>query len=84
MTAINVVVFYDLSEFRDHYARARVMSKNELPPLWSPPPPIGHNGGPPLDILNAKPQRRPGRPTVSRRNCEIASLNYSWMVCHCG
>jgi hypothetical protein len=42
------------------------MSRNELPPLWSPPPPIGHNGGPPLDILpNAKPQRRPGRPTVS-------------------
>jgi hypothetical protein len=42
------------------------MSRNELPPLWSPPPPIGHNGGPPVDILpNAKPQRRPGRPTVS-------------------
>jgi hypothetical protein len=52
------------------------MSRNELPPLWSPPPPLalqllttvmlGHNGGPPLDILsNARPSRRPGRPTVS-------------------
>jgi hypothetical protein len=42
------------------------MSRNELPPLWLPPPPLGHNGGPPLDILpNASPSRRPGRPTVS-------------------
>jgi hypothetical protein len=42
------------------------MSRNELPPLWSPPPPLGHNGGPPLDILpNAGLSRRPGRPTVS-------------------
>jgi hypothetical protein len=42
------------------------MSRNELPPLRLPPPPLGHNGGPPLDILpNASPSRRPGRPTVS-------------------
>jgi hypothetical protein len=46
--------------------REVVMSRNELPPLWSPPPPLGHNGGPPLGILpNARPSRRPGRPTVS-------------------
>jgi hypothetical protein len=41
------------------------MSRNELPPLSSPPPPIGHNGGPLLDMPNAGPSRRPGRPTVS-------------------
>jgi hypothetical protein len=23
-------------------------------------------------------------PPCLRRNCEIASLNYSWMACHCG
>ena len=31
----------------------------ELPPLWSDPPPMGHNGGPEL-----RPRRAPGRPTV--------------------
>jgi hypothetical protein len=31
----------------------------ELPPLWSAPAPVRHNGGPPLDI-----PRRCGRPTV--------------------
>lgn len=31
----------------------------DLPPLWSPPPPMGHNGGPKLA------PRRPGRPTVA-------------------
>ena len=47
-------------------AREVVMSRNELPPLLSPPPPMGHNGGPALNILpNAGSQRRPGRPTVS-------------------
>jgi hypothetical protein len=47
--------------------RARVgMSRNEPPPLWSSPAPVGHDGGPPLDILpDAGPPRRPGRPTVS-------------------
>lgn len=31
----------------------------DLPPLWSPPVPLGHNGGPPLG------QRAPGRPSIS-------------------
>lgn len=31
----------------------------DLPPLWSPPVPLGHNGGPPLE------RRVPGRPSIS-------------------
>lgn len=32
---------------------------SDLPPLWADPPPMGHNGGPPLQ------SRPPGRPTIS-------------------
>lgn len=35
------------------------MEAPDLPPLWSPPAPLGHNGGPPL------PTRALGRPTIS-------------------
>ena len=42
------------------------MSSSQLPSLWSPPAPLGHNGGPPLDNLPvALPPHGPGRPTVS-------------------
>ncbi len=35
------------------------MKVPSLPPLWSPPAPMGHNGGPPLS------PRAPGRPSIS-------------------
>ena len=34
------------------------LEKPDLPPLWSSPAPIGHNGGPSL-------LRAPGRPSIS-------------------
>ncbi len=46
------------------------LEKPDLPPLWSKPAPIGHNGGPSLS------PRAPGRPSISTpelrdRICEL-------------
>lgn len=47
------------------------MNTLDLPPLWSPPAPMGHNGGPSLS------PRAPGRPSISTpelRDCILDLL----------
>ena len=44
----------------------------DLPPLWSVPAPMGHNGGPPLA------PRPPGRPTISTPEMRDRILELLW------